>query len=115
MNELYGAYVWNYVGNEDKVEGISGNHSYIVCVENPTPNGAIWRLHMTKWFFKGDELKVMDPAGNPHYFKIDKDGFYVVNESDNRNSVRVYRIKGVRYWAEIKAPGINPDEILTIV
>lgn len=70
MNNLYGAYVWNYVGNEDKVEGISGDHSYIVCVENPTPNGAIWRLHMTKWFFKGDELKDKIKSHTQHQILI---------------------------------------------
>ena len=111
MKKLYGAYVWNYVGNEDKVEGVKENHKYIVCVEKPVPSGSEWHMVMTMWFEKGADLDIMDSDGTRHHFSINRDGFYIIDEA----SIRVYRISGVRYWTEIKVPEVSTDEVLSIV
>ena len=111
MKKLYGAYAWNYVGNENKVEGVKENHTYIVCVEKPASSGSEWHMVMTMWFEKGAGLDILDSDGTMHHFSINRDGFYIIDEA----SVRVYRISGVRYWTEIKVPEVSTDEVLTIV
>lgn len=105
-----GSYVWHYIPNKDKVEGVEENHTYIVCVEQPASSGSEWHMVMTKWFGKGAKLDIQDSDGTWHNFSVNRDGFYIIDEV----SIRVFRISGVRYWTEIKLPATNPEEILTI-
>lgn len=111
MQKLFGSYVWHYVCNDDKIEGVEENHTYIVCVEQPASSGSEWHMVMTKWFEKGAGLNIMGSDGIRHKFLVNRDGFYIIDEVSNR----VFRISGVRYWTEIKVPEVSTDVVLTIV
>ena len=111
MLNAFGNYVWHYISNGCKVEGVEENHTYIVCVEQPASSGSEWHMVMTKWFRQGAGLDIMDSDGTRHHFSVNRDGFYIIDEA----SIRVFRISGVRYWTEIKLPAINPEEVLTIL
>lgn len=114
MKNMICGYVWHYIDNEEKFEGLEGNNRYIVCVEKATPIGSEWHMSMAHWYKEGDELAIYDDKGAPHCFRIDKTGFYIINEAGKNKCNSIYRLNGVRYWTEIKLPEIDPDEILTI-
>lgn len=114
MKNMIGGYEWHYINNEEKFEGLEGNNRYIVCVEKTTPKGSVWHMSMVYWYEEGDELTIYEDNGTPHYFKIDKAGFYIVNEAGKNKCNSLYRLCGVRYWTEIKLPETDPEDILTI-
>lgn len=112
MKNTIGNYVWHYVDNEDKIEGLEGNHRYIVCVE--ASNNPEWHMVMAYWYEEGDELTIYEANGTPHYFKINESGFYIVNETGKGSYKSIFRIRGVRYWTDIKLPEVKTEDVLTI-
>lgn len=114
MQQLSGTYTWHYVDNENKIKGPAGDCQYLVCSEQSTENGSVWHMDLCRWFVKGDEIKIFEPNGKPHYFKVSKDGFYVFTEV-GADAPKVYRVLGVRYWTEIELPNVSPDDVLSIV
>ena len=112
MKDLNGNYIWHYVNNENKIEGIKGGAPYLVCVENINEKGPVWKMQLAYWFEKGDSLSIMDSKGKPHQFDIKEAGFYVVDDFKARG---LYQILGVRYWTTIMEPEVSPDDVLTIV
>lgn len=115
MHELNGTYIWHYVDNEEKIEGLNGDKQYLICYERPTGNGSIWHMQLAYWFKEGDTLTIMEKNGTPHRFDIKKDGFYIINDLNDGKGGLFFRALGVRYWTEINKPEINPEEVLTIV
>ena len=115
MQKLSGMYIWHYVSTEDKIAGPVGNAQYLVCYEEPTDKGSVWRMQLTRWFCKGDEVTFRDTNGKPHNFKVKKDGFHIANELSNGKAPLFARLNGVRYWTEIELPNVDPDDILSIV
>lgn len=112
MQNLNGTYTWHYINNEDKIEGVYGGVQYLVCVEGTNGKASTWQMQLTYWHEKGDHLVVRDSDGAPHDFEIKKSGFYVVDEIKGK---RIYRVLGVRYWADIMEPEVDPDDVLTIL
>lgn len=115
MEDLNGTYIWHYVDNESKIEGLDGETQCLVCMEVSRPKGSAWHLQLAYWYKKGDKLTIYETNGTPHRFDIDKDGFYVVNDMSDGKHGLIYRIFNVRYWTTIEQPGVNPDDVLTIV
>ena len=115
MLNSFGNYVWHYISNDGKVEGVEENHRYIVCVENSTPVGSEWLMLMVYWYNEGAELRLREPDGTPHVHKIKNSGFYIVNDAGKDRYSSIYLIHGVRYWTEIKLPETNPEDILTVL
>ena len=114
MQQLTGTYTWHYVNNEEKIKGPEEDHQYLVCFELSTDTGSIWQMKLALWFKKGAKITLYDDKGEPHKFGIDKDGFYLINDFDAKG-VHFYRLRGVRYWTSIPEPGVNPEDILSIV
>ena len=82
----------------------------VICMECPTESD--WHLQIAHWYFKGAELCCVDSKGKDHIFKISKDGFYIVQETEAKP--RVYLAHGVKFWTILPKPKIKPDDILTI-
>ena len=114
MKNTNGSYVWHYIDNDDKVEGLKENHRYLVCVENSTEEKSEWIMITAYWYIKGAELRLWDPEGNPHNHMIKHTGFYVVQDVGRDRFDFIYQLHGVRYWTDIKLPDTNPEETLTI-
>ena len=114
MQRLTGTYMWHYVNNEEKIKGPEENHQYLVCFELSTKTGSIWEMKLALWYEKGASITFMDSKGELHKFNIERDGFYIVNDFDEK-TMSFYRLLGVRYWTAIPEPGVNPDDILSIV
>ena len=114
MQKLTGTYMWHYVNNEEKIEGPEEDHHYLVCFERPTKSGSVWEMKLALWYEKGARIKFRDSKGKSHKYDIEKDGFYLVNDFDPKE-MHFYRLLGVRYWTDIPEPGVNPDDVLSIV
>lgn len=114
MQNLTGMYRWHYVNNGEKIEGPVEDHEYLVCFERSTKSGSVWVMKLAIWYEKGAKINFWDSKGEPHRFRIEKDGFYLVSDIDVKE-VGVYRLLGIRYWTEIQEPGVNPNDILSIV
>ena len=114
MQQLTGSYMWHYVNNEEKIKGPKEDHEYLVCFERSTKSGSVWVMKLAFWFEKGAKITLMDSKGKPNKLGIDKDGFYLINDFDAKG-IHFYMLNGVRYWTEIPEPGVNPDDVLSIV
>ena len=114
MQQLTGTYTWHYVSNEEKIKGPEEEHQYLVCFELSTEEGSVWEMKLALWFRKGAKITLCDPEGGSHSFKIDNDGFYLINDFDAKG-IHFYRLHGVKYWTSIPEPGVNPDDVLSIV
>ena len=115
MKRLTGSYVWHYVDNENKIEGVEENNQYLVCFEFSTNTGTCWKMKLAYWFEKGARISIEESDGTPHEFVIDKDGFYILDDLGGSKAPRCFCLRGVRYWTSIPVPGVNPDDVLTIV
>lgn len=115
MQKLTGSYIWHYVDNEDRVEGLEESHQYLVCFESEKNTASVWEMRLTYWFEKGAKITIHDSDGTPHDFRIDKDGFYILDDLGSGRPPRCFRLHGVKYWTAIPGPGVNPDDILTVV
>ena len=114
MQDFSGMYMWHYVSNENKIKGPKENRQYLVCYESSTREGSVWKMLLAIWYEKGARINLMDSKGASHKFDIKEDGFYIVNEFDAQGGL-FFRIPSVRYWTAIPEPGVNPDDVLTVV
>ena len=115
MFNVFGNYVWHYISNNDKVEGVEENHQYLVCFEFQTKDGSIWKMVLAYWYEKGARITMSETDGTPHNFNVDKDGFYILDEIGGSKAPRCFCLPGVRYWTAIPEPNVNPEDILTII
>ena len=115
MQQLTGSYMWHYVSDESKIEGLKEEHQYLACFEVDEPFGPVWKMRLVYWFEKGAKLTIYEKDGTPHDFKIEDDGFYIIDDIGGSKGPRCFKLRGVRYWTEIHEPGVNPDDTLTIV
>lgn len=111
MRKLTGSYIWHYINNENRIEGVEENHQYLVCFEIEEELGSVWRMKLAYWYEKGAKITIRESDGTPHSFKTDKAGFYILDDI----AARCFRLRDVRYWTAISEPDINPESILTIV
>ena len=86
------------------------NDTCVICME--CPNEPDWHLQLAHWYFKGAKLNIVDNLGKDHTFNIDRDGFYLIDETSS--TPRVFMAHGVKYWTVLQKPDIKPDDILTI-
>ena len=107
---LSGSYIWHYVSDIDKIEGVEEHQPYIVCFEGSGVDSSTWHIEVARWYSKDAELRLFDGDNEPHCFKIDQNGFYLMNFK----GTSIYRIRNVKYWTKIGLPDVNPDDILTI-
>lgn len=115
MQKLTGSYVWHYVSDESKIEGVKEGQQYLVCFEVEEESGPVWKMKLVYWFEKGAKLTLCDSDGEPHNFKIAEDGFYIIDDIGGSTGPRCFKLRGVRYWTEIPEPGVKPDDTLTVV
>lgn len=54
MQNLNGTYIWHYVSNENKIEGIEAGVPHLVCVEITNEKVPAWKMGLAYWFNKGD-------------------------------------------------------------
>ena len=113
MQNLTGSYIWHYVSDESKIEGIKEDHEYLVCLELEEEKGPAWKMKLACWYEKGAKITISESDGTPHEFRIDKDGFYLID--DFNKAPRFFHLRGVRYWTEIQEPGVKPEDTLTVV
>ena len=113
MQQLTGSYIWHYVSDESKIEGIEENHEYLVCLELEEDNGPAWKMKLAHWYYQGAKITVSETDGTPHNFETQADGFYILDDFDK--SPRFFRLHGVKYWTEIAEPGVKPEDTLTVV
>ena len=114
MQNLTGSYVWHYVSDENKIEGVKEGREYLVCFEVEEKSGPVWKMKLVHWFEKGATISICESNGKPHDFKVKVDGFYIIDDLDGK-ALRCFKLRGVRYWTEIPEPGVKPDDTLTIV
>ena len=115
MQNLTGSYIWHYVSDESKIEGIEEDHEYLVCLELEEEKGPAWKMKLACWYEKGAKITIAELDGTPHEFRIDKDGFYIIDDIGTSEGPRCFRLRGVRYWTEIPEPGVKPEDTLTVV
>ena len=115
MDNLNGTFTWHYIDYGNKLEELNCGTQYLVCMETSAEKGSAWHLELAYWYKAGDKLTIYEKDGTPHYFKFEKDGFYSVNEMSDGKSGLIFRLIDVRYWTEIMQPGVNPDDVLTIM
>ena len=115
MQKLTGSYIWHYVSNDDRIEGIKEGFEYLVCFEVEEEKGSVWKMKLAHWFEKEARIKVKESDGTPHDFVTDKDGFYILDDLGGSKGPRCFRLHNVRYWTAISEPKVNPEDILTIV
>jgi hypothetical protein len=107
---LSGSYIWHYVSDIDKIEGVKEDQPYVVCFEGNGTDSSIWHIEVARWYEKDSEITLIDGNNDHHYFKIEQNGFYLMNYK----GTSIYRIRNVKYWTKIDLPDVNPDDILTI-
>ncbi len=115
MQKLTGSYIWHYVSDESKIEGIEEKHEYLVCLELEEEKGPAWKMKLAFWFEKGAKITIYESDGTPHDFKIKENGFYILDDIGTNEGPRCFRLHGVRYWTEIPEPGVKPEDILTVI
>lgn len=86
------------------------NDTCIVCMD--CPNESDWHLQIAHWYCKGAKLDIEDSKGKNHKFNINRDGFYIIQETTS--VPKVFFAHGVKYWTVLPLPKIKPDDILTI-
>ena len=111
MQDLTGSYTWNYINNENRIVGPVENHQYLVCFEFSTETGSVWKMKLAFWYEKGAKITICESDGTPHEYKIDRNGFYILDDITSR----CYRLRDVRYWTAVTEPNVNPEDILTII
>ena len=114
MKTLNGMYIWHHVDNVNRIEGPVEGREYLVCIESLNPERSPWKMILAVWFNVGAEVNICESDGTPHHFKVDKDGFYIIDDFSDRKNPHIFRIRDVCYWTEISVPGTSPDEVLTI-
>lgn len=115
MQKLTGSYVWHYVSDGNKIEGVEEGCQYLACFESEGKSSPIWKMRLVYWFEKGAMVKMCDPDGTPHKFTIAADGFYILDDIGNSEGPRCFKLREVRYWTAIQEPGVKPDDTLTVV
>ena len=114
MQQLTGSYMWHYVSDGSKIEGVKESREYLVCFEVEEKSGPVWKMKLVHWFEKGATISICESNGKPHDFRVKNDGFYIIDDLDG-TAPRCFKLRSVRYWTEIQEPGVNPDDTLTIV
>lgn len=104
-------YEFHWIAIDDISEPKPDEHeTCVICME--CPHESDWHLQIAHWYFKDAELDCVDSKGKSHVFHIQKDGFYLIDETTEQP--RVFLAHGVKFWTKLPKPKIKPDDILTI-
>ena len=104
---------WNLITDIHNL-ALEENAPYLVCVENWNGHSSEWHPMVAHWYLEGSDVTLREPDNTPHKHDIKKTGFYVIHDCGQDRFKHIYRIKDVRYYAEITYPNKTPDDFLTI-
>lgn len=104
---------WNLITDINNLN-IEEHTPYLILVENWNGHSSEWHPMVAYWYLEGSDVTLREPDNTLHKHDIKKTGFYVIHDCGDDRFKRIYRIKNVKYYAEISYPNTSPDDFLEI-
>ena len=90
------------------------NRPYLACLEVYNNGQSEWHMILAYWYNKGDVVTLREKDNTPHYYNIEENGLYIINDTGDNHYNSIYRVNNPSYIASVLPPRFSPDESLLI-